>query len=109
MIEDEVSKEGGTGQGALLGESDELKAADHFPTGVLDVGQSQTTNLRPELRDVLEILGIEIHLFEKSPGGFYGSKVIFGLMLFALALEQPLLSPDAPECLIRNLLAHSPA
>jgi len=64
------------GQGALLGESGELKTSDHFPTGVLDVGQSQTTNLRPGLRDVLEILGIEIHLFEKSPGGFYGSEVI---------------------------------
>jgi len=53
------------------------------------------------LGDVIQIFGIESHILEKSPGGFNDSEVIFGLML--LALEQPLLPPDAPERLIRNL------
>ena len=56
VLEQQTGKQGGAGQGTFLGVPEELQAADDLAGGVLDQGQTEATNLGPELRDVVEVL-----------------------------------------------------
>src|SRR3990167_2926912 len=100
MLEQQTGKQGGAGQGTFLGVTEELQAADDFAGGVLDQGQTEAANLGPELRDVVEVLGVQVHLLEQAPSRFDGAQVAFHAVLAALCSQQSFLPPDAAEGLL---------
>jgi hypothetical protein len=51
-------------------------------------------HLGPVFRDIEEVLGIEVDLFEEAPLCFDLSEVVFGLGFAAFFLEQVFLAPD---------------
>ena len=64
MVNQQLRKEGGARQGALLGVGQEMQAADHLAGGVLDQGQAEAADLRPHLGNIVEVFGIDVDLFK---------------------------------------------
>lgn len=59
--------EGRVSQGAFEGVGEELRAADDITGGVLHEGQTMPLDLRPQLGDVVEVLGVDVDLLEQLP------------------------------------------
>ena len=97
-----LRKEGGIGQGALLGVGEELEAADDLAGGILDLREPILTDLGPEFGDVGEHFGVQVELLEQAPGGFDGSQILVGFGLVPFLPEQPGLPPEFADGLVTD-------
>jgi hypothetical protein len=62
----------------------------------------QALSLRPELRNIAEILGIGGDLLEQAPSRFHGCQILFALIFFSAFAHQSVLAPDALDSHVRN-------
>ncbi|PJB62278.1 MAG: hypothetical protein CO096_26020, partial [Armatimonadetes bacterium CG_4_9_14_3_um_filter_66_14] len=97
MDQDALDEERGIAETALAGVGDILQPADDLSDGVLDQWQVEALDLRPELGNVVQVLGIHAELPPDRHFRFLGAEVLFGLVLAPLDFQQPLFSPDSAD------------
>ena len=102
MVNDDSCEEGGVCQAALRGVSKELQSRNDISGGILILRQTVSLHLDEILRDVTEILGVDIDLLEQSPPSLHLPEVILGLMLAPFLPEQTFFSPYLANSLFRD-------
>ena len=63
---------------------------------------TQPLGLRPELRNITQILGIGRDLLEQAPGRLHGSQILLALIFLSAFANQSVLAPDALDSQVRN-------
>lgn len=89
------SQEGGITFGEFVSVADESGAGDDFPGGVLEARQPKTVHLRPVLRNILQILGIDRELAKEFPVLFNRAQLFFSDVLFLAWAHQLVLADNA--------------
>ena len=71
-------QKGGVAFGQFIGIAGEAGAGDGFADGVLETGQVEVGHLRPIMRNILEIFGVDGELAEEFPVAFDRAQLFFG-------------------------------
>lgn len=100
MLADQTDKEACIGGGLFIGESKEHQTASDLACGELVLWQLKGFHLRPVMRDILEVLGIDAELTEQFPLFFHLREVFLAFMLLSSLSDQAVVVENSADGLM---------